>query len=77
MPRKRSICTHPKRTHINRALMNPKRSLRKISAQYGVSPSTLQRHKKTSGSRRSQDTTRGGKIAPGQSSGHPGALFGE
>ncbi len=46
MPRKCSVCTHPKRAHINRALMNPKRSLRQIAAQYGVSSSTLQRHKK-------------------------------
>ena len=46
MPRKCSICTHRKRAHINRALLNPKKALREIAAQYGISASTLQRHKK-------------------------------
>ncbi len=46
MPRKCSICTHPKRAHINRALLNPKKSLREIAVQYGGSISTLDRHLK-------------------------------
>ncbi len=46
MPQKCSICKHPKKAHINRALLNPKKSLRQIAAQYGISASTLQRHKK-------------------------------
>ena len=45
MPRKCSICTDPKRAHINRALLNPKKPLRQIAVQYGKSVSTLQRHK--------------------------------
>ena len=45
MPQKCSICTSPKRGHINRALLSGKRSLRHIAAQYGYSTSTLQRHK--------------------------------
>ena len=46
MPRKCSVCTHRKRAHINRALLNPKNSLRKIAEQYEVSYSAVQRHKK-------------------------------
>ena len=46
MPRKCSICTDPKRAHINKALLSLKRPLRQIAAQYGKSVSTLQRHKK-------------------------------
>lgn len=45
MPQKCSICKHPKRAHINRALMNPKRSLRSIARQYDTSVGTLSRHK--------------------------------
>jgi len=45
MPRKCSICTHRKRYHINKALLNPKNSLRKIAKQYGVTVAALNRHK--------------------------------
>ena len=45
MPQKCLVCIHPKRAHINRALMNPKCSLRDIAARYEISRSTLQRHK--------------------------------
>lgn len=46
MPRKCSICIHPKRAHINRTILSGKKSLRQIAVQYGVSVSALQRHKK-------------------------------
>ncbi len=46
MPRKCSICTHRKRYHINKALLNPKVPLREIAAKYGGSTSTLNRHLK-------------------------------
>ena len=45
MPRKCLVCTHPKRAYINKALMNPKQSMRNIAVRIGVSRSTLQRHK--------------------------------
>ena len=45
MPRKCSVCTHPKRAHINRAILSGKKSLRVISKQYEVSYSAIQRHK--------------------------------
>ena len=44
MPRKCSICTHPKRRYIERSML--KKSLRDIAVQYGVSKSALQNHKK-------------------------------
>ena len=46
MAQKCSVCKNRKRAHINRALLNPKKALREIAAQYGISASTLQRHKK-------------------------------
>jgi len=45
MPPKCSICTHPKKAHINRALASGKKSLRAIAGQYGVSRQALTRHK--------------------------------
>ncbi|HEC61378.1 MAG TPA: hypothetical protein ENI27_03900 [bacterium] len=45
MPRKCSICTSPKRGHINRALISGKRRLREIAEKYGYSISALHRHK--------------------------------
>ena len=41
MPQKCSVCVHAKRAHINKALLNPKWSLRDIAGQYGVSKSFL------------------------------------
>ena len=45
MPQKCSVYTHPKRAHINRAIVSHKASLRAIAGQYGVSHYALQRHK--------------------------------
>ena len=45
MPRKCSICTHPKKVHINRALMNPNNSLREIAVKYRASQSAPDRHR--------------------------------
>ena len=46
MPRKCSICTHPKRAYINRAILRCKKSLRKIAIQYEVGFAAVQWHKK-------------------------------
>ena len=46
MPRKCSICTHPKRAHINRAILSGKKSLRKIATQYEVGAAAVAWHKK-------------------------------
>lgn len=46
MPRKCSICTHPKRAHINRTILSGKKSLRKIAIQYGIGFAAVQWHKK-------------------------------
>ena len=46
MPRKCSICTHPNREAIDRALVN-KESFRYVSKQYGVTVSAIHRHNDT------------------------------
>jgi len=46
MPRKCSICTHPKRAHINRAILSGKKSLRKIAEQYELKPGAVLWHKR-------------------------------
>ncbi len=45
MPRRCSICNHPKRTAIDNALVSGT-SVRDIAGQYGVSKSAVYRHKK-------------------------------
>ena len=45
MDKRCSICTHPARTEIDRALMAGE-SLRPLAAQYGLSLSALSRHTK-------------------------------
>ncbi len=43
MPRKCSICIHPKRADINKAVLSGKKSIRKIAAQFqDVTPGVLQ-----------------------------------
>jgi len=44
VPRQCSVCTHPKRDEINRAIVAGKLSLRRIAKQYGLSPSAVERH---------------------------------
>lgn len=45
MPPKCSICTHPKRAAIDRALLDDRGSLRDIARQHAVSKDALHRHR--------------------------------
>jgi hypothetical protein len=45
MPRKCTICNHKKRNQIDIALVNPNETLRTISDRFGISKSSLKRHK--------------------------------
>jgi len=45
MPRVCTICTHPQRKAINKAIMDRTKSMRGIAAQYGLSKGTVGRHK--------------------------------
>lgn len=45
MPRTCSICSHPERQAIDRALLADSRSFRDVARQYGVSKDALLRHK--------------------------------
>jgi hypothetical protein len=46
MPRTCTVCSHPKRSEIDAALLSPG-TLRDISARYGTSKSSLERHRGT------------------------------
>lgn len=46
MPQPCSICSHPKRAEINKALVADGASLRAVARQYDVSKDALQRHVK-------------------------------
>ena len=66
MPRKCSICTHPKRAYINRAILSGKKSLRKIAIQYGVGFAAVQWHKKKHLIPAMQLAKRNGEIKEGK-----------
>jgi len=46
MPRKCTICEHPKRYYINKAVTVSRKSVRQIAEQYGVKYGAVQNHKK-------------------------------
>jgi len=46
VPRKCSICTHPKKRYINRALLSGKKSIRQIARQYGLKKDAVRYHKR-------------------------------
>lgn len=46
MARRCSICNHPKRREIDKALVSRSASMRDIAGRYGVSRSALSRHRK-------------------------------
>ncbi len=46
MPPKCSICTHPQRAEIDRALLHSPDSLRDIAGQFNVSKTAVDRHKR-------------------------------
>jgi len=68
MPQKCSICKHPKRQYINRMLMNPRHTLRRISVKYAVSQTALARHRDEHISKAIQLARENGEIKQGKSS---------
>lgn len=47
MPRRCSICTHPEKEAINKALIDGHEAFRPIAARFGLSKSALIRHKRS------------------------------